>query len=151
MPFFLPGRLINFEYFVDGEEPDKEYQGLAKQFQSEIDFAFFAVNFKYSKRDYEELTPCEKAFIYKAWENKTVNDTQHIANAVNNAIANANRKKGKKAIPLWKKKQKRLNKETAMENLELIQNVEKQEGKAWVDAIYKANGLSIRKVESHGS
>ena len=119
---------------------------MAKDYQKEIDFAFFVVNFHYSKRDYEELTYRERAFIYKAWEDKLVSDTSYIANAVNNAINNAFRKKGKKVQPLWKKKTKRLDKETAKENLRLVEVIEERDGRDWVAEIYKANGL-LKKRE----
>lgn len=141
MPFFLPSRLVDFEYF-DTSNEDKEYDRLAKDYQKEIDFAFFVVNFGYSKADYEALTRKEKVFIYKAWENKTVQESTHLRNSVLNAVNNALRKKGKKFVHLWKKKQKKLDKDVAKENMKIIRTVESNEGKAWVDLIYKANGLT---------
>lgn len=140
MPFFLPSRLVDFEYF-EQDTPDEEYSKLAKDYQGEIDFAFFVVNFGYTKADYESLTLRDKIFIYKAWENKIVSDSSHTRNAFMNGYLNARRKKGKKFIELWKKKQKRLNKEVAKENKNLIMNIEEGEGKSWVDLIYKENGL----------
>lgn len=123
---------------------------MAKDYQKEIDFAFFAVNFGYSKSDYETLTPREKVFIYKAWENKVVSDSQMLSNAVSNAVSNSLRKKGKKAVPLWKKQPKRLDKETAKENLNLVTELENKEGKTWVDLIYQANGIDRNKVMKRG-
>ena len=79
-PFFLPSRLIDFEYLTS--EPDPSYDKLAEPFQKEMDFAFFVANFGYSKSDYESLTRKEKAFIYKAWENKLVSDNTYLYHAV---------------------------------------------------------------------
>lgn len=107
-----------------------------------MDFAFFVVNFGYSKTEYEMLTPKEKAFIYKAWENKIVSDTTHMRNAVLNGYINARRKKNKQVIPLWKRKQKPADKEVVKNNLQIIKENEKKEGKMWVDLIYKANGIN---------
>jgi len=58
-----------------------------------------------------------------------------------NAYINANRKKNKKIIPLWKKKQQKADKELVKDNLRIIQETEKKEGKSWVDLIYKINGF----------
>ncbi|MEY8536597.1 hypothetical protein AALH30_24265 [Blautia pseudococcoides] len=100
------------------------------------------VNFGYSKSDYEILTPCEKAFIYKAWENKVVSDSTVLRDAVLNAISNSLRKKNKRFIRLWKKKQKKANKDVVKENLHVIEEAEKKEGKRWVGLIYQTNGLT---------
>lgn len=149
MPFFLPGRLIEFEYLEPGE-PDKEYEQMAKSYRSEIDFAFFVVNFGYSKADYEALTQRERAFIYKAWENKLVNDTTQLRNAVLNAINNAIRKKGKKFLALWKKRQKKLDKDVAKDNLKIVTNIEDTEGKGWIEKIYAANGIKPKRKKGGG-
>lgn len=142
MPFFLPSRLIDFEYFGSSGQ-NSQYDEIAKDYEKDIDFAFFVVYFHYTKNDYEALTPKERLFIYKAWEDKTVSDSYNLRNAVNNAIVNANRKKGKKAIPLWKKKQKRLDKNVAEENMKLVENAEIKDGKGWVGMIYAANGMKM--------
>lgn len=55
MPFFLPRRLIEFEYF-SSDEADQEYMEIAEPYQKDIDFAFFVVNFGYSRSDYDALT-----------------------------------------------------------------------------------------------
>ena len=128
--------MIDFEYFEQASDPDET----AKNYQDVIDFAFFVANFGYSKADYHALTPKEKLFIMKAYENKTVQDSTGIRNAVLNAMANFYRKKGKRFIPLWKKKQQRLNMENAKEQLSTIQTVEQQEGSDWIRKIYQANG-----------
>lgn len=69
-----------------------------------IDFAFFVANFGYTRSDYDNLTLTERAFIFKAWEDKQVVESTLIDKAVFNATVNANRKKGKKIHPLWEKK-----------------------------------------------
>lgn len=123
---------------------------MAKPYQNDIDFAFFVVNFGYSKADYEALTPRERLFIYKAWENKTVSDTTHLRNAVMNGYLNARRKKNKKLIPLWKKKQKRADKEVVNSNLQAIMENQKKEGRSWIDLIYRANGLKPKGGKGNG-
>lgn len=149
MPFFIPSRLIEFEY-LGGENYDEEYNLLAKDYQNEIDFAFFAVNLHYSKKDYEDLTPKEKVFILKAWENKVISDSLFMRNAVLNAITNAYRKKGKKFIPLFKKKSRKINIDIAKDNLRLINKLEAKNDKRWVDLIYKSNGLKLYKAKKEG-
>lgn len=149
LPFFLPSGLIDFEYF-GAEGTDEEYDKLAKDYRQEIDFAFFVVNFGYSKTDYEALTRKEKAFIYKAWENKVVSDTTHSRNAYMNAYVNARRKKGKKLMPLWKKKQKKVNKDVAKDNLNLINEIEQKDGKSWIDLIYQGSGFKRKRKKGDG-
>lgn len=142
MPFFLPRCLIEYEYFSG--EPDPDYEKIAKPYQKEIDFAFFAVNFGYSKTDYEELTPKEKAFIYKAWEEKIVSDSYHVYNAVFTATYNVNRGKNKKALKLWRKaKVRKADMEIIQDNLKIIREVEQKEGTAWIEKIYRANGMKF--------
>ena len=51
---------------------------MAKPYLEDMDFAFFVVNFGYTKKDYLALTPREKAFIYKAYENKTISTSTMI-------------------------------------------------------------------------
>lgn len=142
MPFFLPRRLIEYEYFSGESDPD--YEKISKPYRKEIDFAFFAVNFGYSKADYEELTPKEKAFIYKAWEEKIVSDSYHIYNAVFTATYNVNRGKNKKALKLWRKaKTRKADMEIIQNNLKIIREVEQKEGTAWIEKIYRVNGMKF--------
>lgn len=106
------------------------------------------VNFGYSKQDYETLTPREKAFIYKAWENKLVSDTSFLYNSVFTATYNVNRPKRKRALKLWRKAKVRpANKEVIKETLELVKEVEKAEGNDWVRMIYEKNGLKFPEKE----
>ena len=144
MSFFLPSRLADFEYF--GSEPDLEYEKLAKPYRKDIDFAFFVVNFGYSKRDYESLTLREKVFIYKAWENKMITDTTNIYNAIYTSTYNVNKPKRKKALSLWKKKAiKKADMVTVQNNLALVKEVEKKEGKNWIELVYKNKGINKNK------
>lgn len=138
MPFFIPTRLVELEYTE--EEPGE----VISEFAEERDFAFFVVNFNYSKSDYEALTPKDKVFIRKAYENKVVKESTDMRNAVQNAISNAFRKKNSKLIPLWKKIQKKLNKEKAQDDFLLVQEIEEKEGKTWVDLVYEMNGIRRR-------
>ena len=115
---------------------------IAEPYQKDIDFAFFVVNFGYSRSDYDALTPREIAFIRKAWESKMVADSYNMYNADFTAYFNANRPKRKKGLKLWnKKKVKKADMEVILDNLKIIRDVEKTEGTGWVDAIYKANNL----------
>ena len=138
--FFLPRRLVELQYL--GGTIDKEYAELAKPYRKEIDFAFFAVNFGYSKRDYVELTPVEKTFIMKAWEDKRLSASYDIYNAVFVANYNLNRKKSKRALQLWKKSStSQADLEIIRNNLSIIREVEKKEGTSWIDLVYRKNVL----------
>ncbi len=132
MPFFIPVNLITPEYFKSNSKEDEKQS----PYSDYMDFAFFAVNFGYSRADYDALTLTEKAFIIKAYENKVVNDSTFIRNAVLNAVNNAFRKKGKQFIKLWKK-QVIANKEEVESALEIVKENEKEEGKDWVALIYQ--------------
>ena len=117
---------------------------IAESYQREIDFAFFVVNFGYSKADYEALTPKEIAFIRKAWETKMVTESYNMYNAAFTACYNVNRPKRKKALKLWKRaKVKKADMEIIQENMQTIREVEEREGKGWVSAIYKANHMPL--------
>lgn len=109
-----------------------------------MDFAFFVVNFGYTKEDYLALTPRDKAFIYKAYENKIVSTSTMIRDAVLNANGNLNRKKGSPFRKLWKKKSKKADIVTIRHDMHTIAEIEKNE-KGWIDKIYEANGLKKPK------
>lgn len=141
----MPNALIDFEYF-GGSLPTKKEQEIAKPYQREIDFAFFVANFGYSKADYDAITPKEKAFIYKAWENKTISDSYLLYNAVFTAVYNANRPKRKKPLKLWKKRGQRIvDMETINENLKIVKQIDQQEGDSWVRKVYQANNIPFKK------
>lgn len=134
---------MEWEYFPTSKEKlDLE----AEQFQKSQDFAFFAVQFGYSKADYNALTETERALILKAYENKVVADTNLLAGAVLNAVSNAFRKKGKKPQKLWKKQPKHTNKERQQQLVQQVLEADAAQGTAWVEAIYKANGRKRKKV-----
>lgn len=143
MPFLIPSQLIKFEYLV-GDSGNEKQEDLARNYQNEIDLAFFVTNFNYSKEEYHQLTPKERAFIMKAWENKLVSDTKHIRNAVLNAINNAFRKKSSRFIDLWKK-ERPVDIEVAQAQIKLVEKLETN--KKWVDKIYEANGMKRPKKE----
>lgn len=93
----------------------------------------------------------EKAFIYKAWEEKMVADSYHTYNAVFTATYNVNRKKNKRALKLWRKQQiRKADMEVIHDNLKVINEVEEKEGKAWVGLIYQANGLPAPRKKGGG-
>ena len=106
-----------------------------------MDFAFFAVNFHYSRADYNALTPTEKAFIYKAWEDKTVSDSTLIRDAVLNAVSNALRKKHSPFKKLWKKLQQKADVQKARNDIQTVLEIEEKEGKSWLERVHKAAGL----------
>lgn len=117
-----------------------EFARKAKPFRYEMDFAFFAVNFGYSKADYEALTPKDKVFIVKEWENKKVLDTNLLYRAFYTATYNLNRKRGKKALKLWKSPQKSVDKENMRATIKSLLEAENKSSKDWVARIYEANG-----------
>lgn len=131
-------------------DPDPEFAKIAEPYQKDMDFAFFVVNFGYSKEDYYQLTQREAAFIRKAWEEKLVSDNTLLRNAVINAVSNALRKKNSRFKELWKKNQQPVDKYKAEENLKIVHEIEEKEGKSWIDKIWKANGLKRRKEVGHG-
>lgn len=104
------------------------------------DFAFFVANFSYSKHDYDQLSEMEKMFIRKAYETKLVNDMTFMRNAHLNAIANSKRKKAAKFIELFTKKRKKVDKAYNKNAESTIMDVEKKEGKSWVDKLYAGIG-----------
>lgn len=118
---------------------------MAKPYKDVMDFAFFAVNFHYSKEDYLSLTPVERAFILKAREDKIVSETTLIRDAVLNAVSNALRKKNARFRKLWKKIQAPSDKEKAHEDIMTVQEIESKEGKGWIAKILEANGFKRKK------
>lgn len=139
MRFFIPDQLIELKY-LGGSQPDPAYSKLAKDYQHELDFAFFAVNFNYSKADYEALTMAEKLFIRKAYEDKIVNESSVYEHAFEIAISNCLRKKGKRSLKLWTKKAKQGDKAQAAEMFKIVQENEKKHGNSWVDIVHKGAG-----------
>lgn len=129
-------------------DSDKEYEELAREYQYEIDLAFFVVNFGFTKKDYNELTNREIQFIKKAYENKLVSDGYSMYNACFTAFYNVNRRKNKRPLKLFnKKKVSKGDLDSIKTNLEIIEEVDKKEGKSWVEAIYKANGIRKKGVK----
>lgn len=114
---------------------------LASEFHSEIDLAFFVVHLQMSLSDYYLLTETEKLFIRKAHEQKFMSDTTWTRNAVLNAEANVNRGKNKKFIELFPKKQARADKKYNENAIAVIEEMEQEQGKSWVDKVFQANGM----------
>ncbi|WP_187119060.1 phenylalanine racemase [Bacillus marasmi] len=114
---------------------------LARDFSYEKDLAFFVVHFHMSPSEFNLLTEKEKMFIRKEHENKFIHDTTWMRNAMLNAEANANRKKGRKFMELFPKKQSKADKEYNENAVKTILEMEEKNGKGWVDMVYKANGM----------
>lgn len=93
-----------------------------------------------------ELTPAEKRFLLKAYEEKVVSDSTLLAAAVANAVGNVLRKKGKKPKKLWQKCHRHADQQERQRIVEAAKKIEATEGKAWVDLIYQANGMRRRKA-----
>ena len=105
---------------------------MAKPYQRDMDFAFFAANFGYSKADYDALTPREINFLYKAWENRVIADSYHLYNAVFTAVYNGHRPKRKRALkPVEKRSPHKGNRGVGPENPTIIRDGGKKEGEGW--------------------
>ena len=100
MPFFLPDELIGFRYLTTADNDTTK----AGDYRKEIDLAFFVVNFGFTKRDYLDLTPRERMFVYRAWEDKLVRDSLFNYDFSLLAETNAHRKRGRSIKPLWTKR-----------------------------------------------
>lgn len=103
-------------------------------------FAFFVVNFGYTKTDYNQLTELEKSFIYKAYETREVHFFTFLRNAMYNALVNSKRRKNKRFVELFKKKQPKVDKNFNKTATQTILAVEEKEGKSWVDKVYAKLG-----------
>lgn len=73
---------------------------------TDSEWAWAAVRFGFTPDQWAALTPAQRALISKADETRSVEVAEMIASAVNNAIANAFRKKGQKAKPVYRKRGK---------------------------------------------
>lgn len=142
MRFFVPRRLVQFEYLGGGGTSHDEE---AEQYTRVADFAFFAVNLGYTKAEYLSLTPLEAMFIRKEYENHLVSYFELMSKAVANGIGNALRKRGKRARDLFKKKPKVGNRLTAKAMRAVVDEVQAKEGNEWVKRIYSQTGFKPRK------
>lgn len=136
MPFFLPPRLVEFEYLTD--EGDPNFAEVVKGHEYDYEFAFFVVHFGWSLTDYESITPKQKALIIKAWEDKMVADSNLASAATLVATINAHRKKGKPLTKLWKKTTRRGDTEQSRLDYQQVIENEKTKGKSWVQRIYNS-------------
>ena len=95
------------------------------------------------------MTPAEILFVMKAWEDKTVRDTTYIRDAVYNAMLNANRKKRQRFLKLWRKSGKlSVSKaEDYKDKISSITEIEKHEGKSWIDKVLAGAGIKQRKTK----
>lgn len=120
---------------------DLKYAELARDFSYEMELAFFVVEVGVSRDEFDSYTEKEKLFIRKAHESKFIKDTTWKRNASLNAQVNANRKKNKRFIELFPKKQVLVDKDYNENAIKNILDIEKNKGKSWVDKVYKANGM----------
>lgn len=115
------------------------------------DFAFFAVNFGYSKTEYMSLTRKEKLFLVRAYEDKLVADSDILCAAVANAVANVFRKKNQRPRKLWKIQPKQADSQERQEYMAIARRIESemtsQDGTDWVEKIYQANHRKLRKSQ----
>lgn len=72
-------------------------------FARESDYAYFAARLGWTPEQYTSLTPVELAFVRKELETRTVRESEITQHAVEVAVANVMRKKGRKLLELWKK------------------------------------------------
>lgn len=86
------------------------------------------------------MTPTEKAFILKAYENKVVQETSLLRDAVLNAGANLMRKKSRRFIPLWKKQNENVNIEEIENDIEILKTANAKNKTNWVEKIIKGGG-----------
>jgi len=128
---------------------DMKKAELAKSFRDEMDLAFFVVQIGLSPFEYRMLTEKEKMFIRKEHENKFLHNTTWLRNAVLNAEANINRKKGKKFIDLFPKKAHKVDKDYNENAVKNILGMEEKKGKSWVEKIFKAN--RVKSPEKGGN
>ena len=100
--------------------------------------AFFVVNFGFSKDEYYDLTPVEKALIYKAWEDKVVLDTtmqyKAMATAIRNTINLSKRRRP--PVKLWTKKQKKADLKRVEEDIRIVNEITNN-NKDWIKKIYQ--------------
>lgn len=89
----------------------------------------------------------------KAWEDKQVRETSLQNKSHMNAIANVMRKKGTRYMKLWEKKVQRTDPDLQQARVSFIEEIEKDQGKSWVEEIYKANrrkGVTNVRISSKG-
>lgn len=148
--FSVPPELIRYKYLRTAEKRETEEE---KKYSREKELAFFIVEFGMSKKEYGELTPAERAFIYKAWEDKIVRDTTYMRDAVMNAEYNVNRKKGRRFRKLWTPvgRISQTEKRSYTDTRKRILEIEKEKPTDWVRKIYEVNGwIKKKKGGPHG-
>ncbi len=70
-------------------------------------WAWAAVRFGWTPGQWAALTHAQRALLMRAQEDRAVEVTTLVRDAVANAVANVMRKKGRKAVPLFRKTKKR--------------------------------------------
>lgn len=87
------------------------------------------------------MSELERMFIRKEYERKLIFENTQRRDAYLNAYINANRKKNSKFIDLYKKPNAKVDVEYNLKAETTIMEIEKRDGKSWVDKIYQAAGL----------
>ncbi len=145
MPFFLPRRLIELEYLKTKNPSSEEEIKESKPYRNDMDFAFFAVNFGYTRAQFNALTPREIAFLYKAYEDSFVSRSYQLYNACFTAFYNANRGKKRRALKLFRRAHSEAaDKEKIKENLAAVEESNRNDGD-WLGRLYRENGYLISK------
>lgn len=62
------------------------------------------MNLGWSLSEYDSITPVQRLFILREWERKVVRETDMLKQAVELAVANVHRGRGKAYMQLWKRK-----------------------------------------------
>ena len=96
---------MEYEYF-EAAPVSEHTKEISKPYESDLDFAFFAVKLHWTKKEYEQLTQLERLFILKEIERQTVENQELFQQTVELAVSNVLSKKGRKYKKLWKKKHK---------------------------------------------
>lgn len=106
-----------------------------------MDFAFFAVNFGFSKSEYEELTPREINFLYKAYENRMVSQSYMLYNAVFTAMYNVNQPKNRRMLKLFhKQKTQKADMQVVEDNMRIVEETDINDGN-WLERLYRESGI----------
>ena len=104
-----------------------------------MDFAFFVVNFGYTRPEFDALTLREIAFIKKAWENKKVLDTSLAYTAAATATYNVHRGK-RKARQLFDRGNTRelspVRRKQLVEQARIVHEREARIGLDWMRKVY---------------
>lgn len=140
MSFSVPGRLVHLDYLSGDDTRTKEEKEEDSPYEGVRDYAFFRVNLGMHRQEYDFLTPLEREFMLKAYEDRMVTNVHRIYSACFAASYNVGRRKGKRAIePLRKAQSKnQIDPELLESQISIIREIDQKEGTAWVDKVYSS-------------